>query len=118
MRFCAAPLSLFAFARTSVPLRMACSSLMMTSGSAMSAVAAFTLFTFLMKTECLNLMSDLSSYLSCFGLKVRTLARNYNFKIMRRITFVNLEYVLVRKLEKWTTRNTFTSPHNRSEWAR
>ena len=51
------------------------SSLIASSGSK-PAVAALTLFTFLLKVANLNLVSDLSSYFSCLGLKVLTEARN------------------------------------------
>ena len=47
-----------------------------TSSKSHSGTAAFTLFRLCIKTFCWNLVSDLSSYLSCFGLNVRMLARN------------------------------------------
>lgn len=50
-------------------------SLRMTSGSPRLAATAFTLFTFLLNVENLNLVSDLSSYLSWRGLKVLMEAR-------------------------------------------
>ena len=53
------------------------SSLIASSGSN-PAVAAFTRLTFLLKVENLNLVSDLSSYLSCLGLKVLSEALRLN----------------------------------------
>ena len=54
----------------------------MASSGSNPAVAAFTRLTFLLKVANLNLVSDLSSYFSCFGLKVLSEALSLKRKMI------------------------------------
>ena len=68
-------------------------SAMATSGSK-PAVAALIRFRFLMKTACLNLISDLSSYLIWRGLKVLILART--LKMMKPCNICDERIYIIR----------------------